>query len=256
MPSSAGSTPKRRSHGFAPSPGRITRYVEPGGPGIRIDGAAYAGATIGSDYDSLIAKLVAWGADREEARRRMLRALREFTVEGIQTTIPFYQSLLEDRSFVTGDYSTATVEAFVREHADALASASNGAVGSRGSQDGASEQPLEELTVEVNDKQFRVRVHGLATGSAAAPRARTYQRSRGVAHSGASIAAPIHGIVAEIRVKPGDHVEAGQVVAVVEAMKMMNEVAAQRSGTVQAVHVEAGQTIEAGSALVSFTEEL
>jgi len=237
---------------FAPSPGRITRYVEPGGPGIRIDGAAFAGWTIGSDYDSLVAKLVAWGADREEARARMMRALREYEVEGIQTTIPFYRMLLGDAAFIRGDYSTATVEAFVTENAGALAAAYPSSQPAReGSADGRSA----ELTVEVNEKQFRVRVFGLEAATDVATQTRKYRRARGAAHGSATVAAPMHGIVAEIRVKAGDRITSGQVVAVVEAMKMMNEVIAQRSGMVQAVHVEAGQTIEAGSPLLSLAEE-
>jgi acetyl-CoA/propionyl-CoA carboxylase, biotin carboxylase, biotin carboxyl carrier protein len=243
--------------GFVPSPGRIARYVEPGGPGIRIDGAAYAGATIGSDYDSLVAKLIAWGSDRDEARRRMLRALGEYVIEGIETTIPFYQSLLADPSFVNADYSTATVDAFVRERREALAVAYHNQRGDSDHARGPSTgQRPAELTVEVNDKQFRVRVFGLEGQGAGAPRARTFERARGVALGGASIEAPMHGIVAEIRVKPGEHVETGQVVAVVEAMKMMNEVIAQRAGTLQTVHVEAGQTVEAGTPLASFVEDV
>ncbi|HXW50616.1 MAG TPA: acetyl-CoA carboxylase biotin carboxylase subunit [Candidatus Acidoferrales bacterium] len=237
---------------FAPSPGRIARYLEPGGPGIRIDGAAFAGATIGSDYDSLVAKLVSWGADREEARRRMLRALGEYAIDGIETTIPFYRLLLEDEGFRSGAYSTAMVEAFVKDRAAELDAAySSGAPANAAS---PAERPA-DLTVEVNDRQFRVRVFGMPNAGAALPRARSYQRSRGVSHGGSDVVAPMHGIIAEIRVQPGEKIEPGQVVAVVEAMKMMNEVIAQRAGAVQSVHVVAGQTVEAGTPLVSFANE-
>ncbi len=234
---------------FAPSPGRITHYIEPGGPGIRVDSAAFEGWEIGSDYDSLIAKLVAWGGNREEARRRMLRALSEYSIEGVQTTISFYHRLLNHAAFTGGDYSTSSVESFVRH--DAVGS------GPLASLDqGKSSSAPTELTVEVNDKQFRVRVAGLnaAVGTTALPHARKYQSSRSVVHGGPSIVAPMHGIVAQIKVKVGDEIVSGQVVAVVEAMKMMNEVIAHRPGTVIAVNAKAGETIESGSSLISLAD--
>ena len=232
---------------FAPSPGRITRYIEPGGPGIRVDGAAFEGWEIGNDYDSLVAKLVAWGSNREEARQRMLRALSEYSIEGIQTTIPFYRSLLRDDAFASGNYSTSSVEAFV-QHAVPRTQP-------LGSPEPA--QPMAtpvEVTVEVNDKQFRVRVAGPAADTGALPRARKYQSSRSVAHGGPSIVAPMHGIVAEIKVKVGDDISSGQVVAVVEAMKMMNEVIAHRPGKVVAVNAKTGETIESGSSIISLSD--
>jgi acetyl-CoA/propionyl-CoA carboxylase biotin carboxyl carrier protein len=239
---------------FAPSPGIITRYTEPGGPGIRIDGAAFAGAQIGSEYDSLIAKLIAWGSDREEARLRMLRALTEFDIEGVATTIPFYRLLLNDPSFLRGDYSTATVEAFAAQSGEQVQKAYHTL--SRGSQAApALDAGASELTVEVNGKRFRVRVFGLHNaGTAALSRATKYRGERKLTPGDAGVTAPMHGVVAELRVKPSDRVEPGQVVAVIEAMKMMNEVVAQRAGTVRSVHAKPGQTVESGSMLLSFEE--
>ncbi len=235
---------------FAPSPGRITRYIEPGGPGIRVDSAAFAGWEIGNDYDSLVAKLVAWGSNREEARQRMLRALSEYSIEGILTTIPFYRSLLCGDAFASGTYSTSSVEAFV---------APNTVRGSQplGSPEKGAPMPTPlDVTVEVNDKQFRVRVTGLnlAANRGALPRARKYQSSRSIAHVGSNIVAPMHGIVAEIKVKVGDEISSGQVVAVVEAMKMMNEVFAHRTGKVVAINAKTGETIESGSSLISLAD--
>jgi len=249
--------------GFAPSPGRITRYAEPGGPGIRIDSAAFAGWRIGSDYDSLVAKLVSWGDDREEARRRMLRALDEYVVEGITTTIPFHRLLLDEPAFAGAEYSTSTVERFVQAGSAAIASAyeakrpqrTSSADGATGSE-GATKGDQAEVTVEVNDKRFRVRIYGLPTGaSGAVRRATKFKASKTVAHGGASVVAPMHGIVAEIKVRPGDAVADGQVVAVIEAMKMMNEVISHRAGTVAAIKAKAGETIETGSPLVVFGEQ-
>jgi acetyl-CoA/propionyl-CoA carboxylase, biotin carboxylase, biotin carboxyl carrier protein len=243
--------------GFAPSPGRITRYIEPGGPGIRIDGAAFAGWNIGSDYDSLVAKVIAWGADREEARQRMLRALAEFSIEGIQTTIPFHRLLLETPAFVDGSYSTGTVDAFVQNSAADVRAAYGADISSGRPMSAAVEAgTASDLTVEVNDKQFRVRVFGLTNQSATSPApAKKYRGSHDIGNTGATIAAPMHGIIAEIRVTPGDRIESGQVVAVIEAMKMMNEVITHRAGTVRAVSVKPGQTIETGSSLISLDED-
>jgi acetyl-CoA/propionyl-CoA/long-chain acyl-CoA carboxylase, biotin carboxylase, biotin carboxyl carrier protein len=247
---------------FAPSPGRITQYAEPGGPGIRVDSAAFAGWRIGSDYDSLVAKLVSWGEDREEARHRMLRALDEYVVEGITTTIPFYRLLLDEPSFITAEYSTSTVERFVHQNVARIASAYDApqvravatATGPRADEDTEQGDPA-EVTVEVNDKRFHVRVYGLPAGpSGAVRRAPTFKSSRTVAYGGLSVVAPMHGIVAEVKVQPGDLVADGQVVAVIEAMKMMNEVVAHRKGTVASVAAKAGESIETGAPLVIFAE--
>ena len=98
------------ARGFVPGPGRITRYREPGGPGIRVDSGFAEGDEVPQAYDSLVAKLVAWGLTREEARRRMVRALREFDVQGIPTTIPAHLMLMEHPEFADGSYTTRTVE--------------------------------------------------------------------------------------------------------------------------------------------------
>jgi len=247
--------------GFAPAPGRIERYIEPGGPGIRIDSAAYAGWNIGSDYDSLIGKLIAWGSDRDEARRRMLRALGEYQIDGVPTTVPFFALLLEDPAFVEATYSTAFVEDFTRRRQLEIQTAYDEAAGGPQVSGGAAvtdaAAPLDaaDLAVEVNEKLFRVRVFGLPGGTAGpSRRAPTFRTSKGVAFGGPSIPAPMHGIVAEIKVQPGDNVSDGQVVAVIEAMKMMNEVVAHRAGTVSTVDVRAGETVESGMALITFAE--
>ena len=238
--------------GFTPSPGCISAYREPGGPGIRVDGAAFAGWTIGSDYDSLVAKLIAWGVDRKEARSRMLRALAEYVIVGVETTIPFYGLLLADGIFVRGDYSTATVDSFVRDHGRVISSAYSGMEQATPRDDGPTDESPAALTVEVNDKQYRVTVYGLpAAGGGARRRASKYGRQKSVAYGGSAITAPMHGIIAEIRVKAGDAVADGQVVAVIEAMKMMNEVIAHRAGSVATINVLAGDTIETGSPIIT-----
>jgi acetyl-CoA/propionyl-CoA carboxylase, biotin carboxylase, biotin carboxyl carrier protein len=244
---------------FRPCAGRIERYVEPGGPGVRVDAAVHTGSVIPQEYDSLLGKLVVWGQDREEARRRMQRALGEYRVEGLDTTIAFLRMLLADGAFERGDYTTPSVDHFCREHAAEIAAAypaAGAAQDSRAQERGTTTAQPSTLTVEVNDKRFVVRLlgNGEESRSHARHRARRFAPARRMTAGGPSVNAPMHGIVAEIRVKPGDAVNDGQVVAVIEAMKMMNEVIAHRAGTVAAIAVKAGETIETGSPIITFEE--
>ena len=242
------------SHDFRPSAGRIERYVEPGGPGVRVDAAVYPGFVIPQEYDSLLGKLIAWGEDREEARLRMLRALGEYRIEGVDTTIAFLRLLLADEEFTRGNYATPSVEHFCRDRAAEIAASYPDAATAQDSR--AQERGTTDLTVEVNDKRFVVRVHGNGEEGrvSATRRTRRFAPVKRAAADGPAVTAPMHGIVAEIRVMPGDTVEDGQVVAVIEAMKMMNEVRAHRSGTVSSIAVKAGDTIETGATLITFEE--
>ncbi|HME81465.1 MAG TPA: acetyl-CoA carboxylase biotin carboxylase subunit [Candidatus Eremiobacteraceae bacterium] len=235
---------------FRPHAGRIERYREPGGPGVRVDAAGVAGTVIPQEYDSLIGKLVVWGQDRDEARARMQRALGEFDIAGVETTIPFLRMLLADPAFARGDYTTLSVDEFRRLHASAIEAAYPRASSEGG--EGAAEPKPTTLAVEVDDKRFNVRVLGLnGARTAASRRAPRFKPAKRVSTNSASVAAPMHGIVAEIRVKPGDNVQDGQVVAVIEAMKMMNEVIAHRAGVVASISAKAGDTIETGSPLLA-----
>jgi len=250
------------AHDFRPCAGRIERYVEPGGPGVRVDAAAYPGFVIPQEYDSLLGKLVVWGEDREEARLRMLRALGEYRIEGIDTTVAFLRMLLADPEFVRGEYATPSVERFALEHAAEIAAAysdAGAAQNSRAQERGTTTTRAQErgttdtVTVEVNDKRFVVRVHGNGerVRSQAPKRARRVAPARRIATDGPAVTAPMHGLVAEIRVNAGDAVGDGQVVAVIEAMKMMNEVIAHRAGVVASISAKAGDTIETGSPLLA-----
>jgi len=243
--------------GFRPCPGVLTKYIEPGGPGVRIDSAAFAGWQVPGEYDSLVSKLITWGADRPEAIRRMLRALREYKVEGFDTTIPLYSLLLADPAYQSGNYTTATVERFVDEQKEAIRQAYGGAQSTRADFGGSDfEQPKASvLNVEVNDKRFEVRVFGLNAGSPdPARRIPKYKPPKHAAHSGAAVQAPMHGIIVELKFGVDDDVADGQVVAIIEAMKMMNEVIAHRAGSVRALNVAVGDTVEAGAAILTFAE--
>jgi acetyl-CoA/propionyl-CoA carboxylase biotin carboxyl carrier protein len=241
------------SAGFSPSLGKLTTYFEPHGFGIRVESGYRQGSTIPPHYDSLIAKLIAWGQNRDEALQRMRRALRDFEIEGVRSTIPFHRWAIAHPVFRDGQ---ATVR-FVEEHLNPAHLAS---------QDGPEAPVADEpdalagarvFAVEVNGRRFQVRVAGQgAAPNAASRRNTTAQRpSRQADDQGAgtgTIRSPIGGTVAAVRIEPGSTVEPGQVLLVIEAMKMENEIVAPRTGVVGEVHVATGVAVQAGEILVTF----
>jgi len=244
--------------GFRPSPGRIDAFSPSAGPGIRVDAAAFSGWVIPQDYDPLLAKLVAWGADREEARHRMLRALGEFVVRGVDTTIPLFDLLLDDERFIRGDYTTSDVDSFIDRNKERIAAraserrspATAGTVGESTADAGDAGRAV---TVEVNGKRFDVRVFGDGPGSSTTrARAPRFKARKKIATDGNRVTAPMHGIVADIKIAPGDGVRDGQVVAIIEAMKMMNEIVAHREGKVRSVDAKIGDTVESGASILTF----
>ena len=235
---------------FFPSPGRIGAYREPSGPGVRIDSGFGGDSEIPRSYDSLIAKLVVWAEDRDGARARMARALDEYVIEGVKTTIPFHRMIMEHPRFASGEFSTS----FVENELDlselvqpAPAKAADPAV--------ATERTV---TVEVDGKRFDVALRGLtslgATGTPAASRP-TAPVAEAKAGSGAgphvkeTVRAPMQGTVVKTVVAAGDAVKAGDLLVVLEAMKMENHISAPRDGTVGELLVSAGENVETGAPL-------
>jgi acetyl-CoA/propionyl-CoA carboxylase, biotin carboxylase, biotin carboxyl carrier protein len=206
---------------FQAAPGTITGYREPGGLGVRVDSAAYAGWTIPPDYDSLIAKLIVWAPTRENAIARMRRALDEYVIEGVPTTLPLLRALCDNPDVADASYGTATLEPFA-------ATLRPGAVGRA-----RLPAPMPRVASRPT-----------------APRLRTI-RKRANSSDGDVVHSPMHGLVVELAVAKGDAVSEGQVVAIIEAMKMMNEVRAHRDGVVGTVHAAAGSTVESGSPILS-----
>jgi len=240
---------------FAPAPGTITKYREPAGLGVRIDSAAYTGYTISPDYDSMIAKLIVWAPTRDQAIARLARAVDEYVVEGVPTTLPLLRALCDVGSVRDATYGTATLEAFAASH---FGSATNGAVTAPDAGTPAAEQTDPDVVrVEVNDRLYRVRLidrpAGAASASAPARTAapRTASKRRNATASGNDVVSPMHGVVVELKAQPGDAVTESQVLAVVEAMKMMNEIRAHKAGTVSAVHAKTGETVESGAKLLT-----
>jgi acetyl-CoA/propionyl-CoA carboxylase biotin carboxyl carrier protein len=243
--------------GFLPSPGTITRLRLPGGPGVRWDGGYDEGDTISQFYDNLIGKLVVWSDDREAARCRMLRALRELEIDGVRTTVPAHLALLDHADFVAGDHSTRWVEeevdpaSFTGEAPAAIATPE------------ADGERLEERTVpvEVDGKRFSVRVWlpGVPVGGDPSPgggskSGRRVSKPRlaaaGTADGDGTVSAPMQGTIVKVLVAQGDAVEPGQALLVLEAMKMENHINAERGGTVKEVRVAAGDTVGTGDVLI------
>jgi len=242
---------------FRPAPGTVMRYREPGGFGVRVDSAAYPGYAIAPDYDSMIAKLIVWGRDRAEGLQRLARSIDEFTISGVPTTLPLLRALCDFGPVQDASYGTATLEPFA---ASLGAAASGAATSEAGAPAPAPSAPSDEtIRVEVNGKLMRVRFIDLppalrgASAPAAAKAARTGARARTAgAAQGNDVIAPMNGVVVEIPVAAGAAVAEGDVVVVIEAMKMMNEIRAHKSGTIATVHVEPGASVEARAPLVTF----
>jgi acetyl-CoA/propionyl-CoA carboxylase biotin carboxyl carrier protein len=232
--------------GFLPTPGRITSYREPGGPGVRVDSGVEAGSEVSGLYDPLMAKLIVHGVDREHARRRMLRALDEYEIGGVQTLLGFHRALLRHPCFVGGATCVGIVESeALAEEAARLARAPAHALLDRGA------SRARTLPVEVDGRRFDVRLLVPEPPFAALARSRRERSAAGYGSSAArdAVVSPMQGTVLEVRVAEGDEVTAGQVLCIVEAMKMENEIDAHRDGTVTGLSVAAGQAVKTGQVI-------
>jgi len=235
---------------FTPSPGTMTRFAQPSGPGVRLDAGYEAGDTISQYYDNLIAKLVVWAEDREQARRRMLRALEETKIEGIATTIPAAERILAHPDFADGKHSTKWVEE--RLDLSDLVVETGAPVDDEG-----ETKVLRQLTAEVEGRRIDVKLwipeSEIGAVGVAAPKKSAKRRSGGGTVAGASsgsIAVQMQGTIVKVLVEVGDEVEVGQTVCVLEAMKMENAVNATKAGTVTEVKVAAGDSVSGGDVVV------
>jgi acetyl-CoA/propionyl-CoA carboxylase biotin carboxyl carrier protein len=242
------------SNGFLPSPGRITGYREPAGPGVRVDSGVGEGSEVLGLYDPMIAKLIVHGRDREQARRRMLRALEEFSIDGVATLIGFHRALLAHPCFVDGATCHGVVESEqLAERAkdmseSALSSHLTTSIGA-GSDGGRLRERVR--AVELEGRRYEVRVLEPEPAWAELAR-RRHERARGTGlHSGGrdAVVSPMQGTVLAVEVADGDEVTAGQVLCIVEAMKMENEVRAHRDGVVRELSVAPGEPISTGQVI-------
>src|SRR3954463_8328305 len=247
------------SNGFLPSPGRITAYREPGGPGVRVDSGAVAGSEIPALYDPLVAKLIVHGVDREHARNRMLRALDEYEIEGVTTLLGFHRALLRRRCFVDGETCHGVVESeeLARE-AQELAQQGSALSHIKTNLAAASDGRLRErvASVELDGRRFEITAM-LPEPAHAEPARRRQERVTGGAHGAAkdAVTTPMQGTVLSVEVEDGQEVTAGQVICVVEAMKMENEIAAHRDGTVAELAVAPGQAVKTGQVVCVVSQD-
>ncbi|WLQ64521.1 ATP-grasp domain-containing protein [Streptomyces sp. NBC_01201] len=236
--------------GFLPAPGTVTLFAPPTGPGVRLDAGVETGSVIGPAWDSLLAKLVVTGATREQALQRAARALGEFTVEGMATAIPFHRAVVADPAFTADPFRVHTrwIETeFVNEIKPFTVPAD---------QDTDEETGRETVVVEVGGKRLEVSLPsslgmslartGLAAG--AKPKRRAAKKS-GSAATGDTLASPMQGTIVKIAVEEGQEVKEGDLVVVLEAMKMEQPLNAHRSGTVKGLSAEVGTSISSGAAI-------
>ena len=231
--------------GFAPTPGTVTRVRAPAGMGVRVDSAAESGFTVHPAYDSLIAKVVAWGRDRPEATARMQRALAELAVEGVPTTREFHQRLLAHPAWQSGRASTT----FLDRHPEVIPPPTE--IESEPPAPPAS--PI-AIVAEVAGRRFDVRLHDHAAAAApghSRPRRPAPPSPSDLARTadGAVLRSPIQGTVVRVTAQPGASVSRGQVLCAIEAMKMENDVAAHRDGTLITLSVSPGMAVRVGDAI-------
>jgi acetyl-CoA/propionyl-CoA carboxylase biotin carboxyl carrier protein len=234
---------------FTPSPGTLSVFHPPAGPGVRLDAGYEAGDTVSQYYDNLIAKLIVWAPDRERARKRMLRAIEETTIEGVATTLPADVIILTDEDFVNGTHSTRWVETSLDFSSLPAPAAPAVSVG-----DGRIRK---DVTAEVNGRRVTVALWvpessedmlSRPVSTAAKPRR---QHHAGVIGSGSGkVTVPMQGTIVKVNVEVGQSVEAGETVVILEAMKMENAVNAEKSGVIRTIKVATGDSVSAGDVVV------
>jgi acetyl-CoA/propionyl-CoA carboxylase biotin carboxyl carrier protein len=241
------------STGFLPSPGRITSYREPAGPGVRVDSGVTNGSEVVGLYDPLVAKLCTHGVDRDHSRRRMLRALGEYEIGGVKTLVGFHRALLEHPCFSAGETCRGVTES--PELADRAEQLSHLTTSVAASSDGRVRE--RSIQAEVEGRRFRVKVLTPEPPHAELARRRRDRDSQHGHHGAArdAIVTPMQGTVLAVEVSEGDEVAAGQVVCVVEAMKMENEITSPRAGTVSGLSVEPGQPVSTGEVICLVTQD-
>ncbi len=246
------------SKNFAPAPGTIGHYKEPTGPGVRVDSGVEAGGEVTPMYDPMVAKLIVWDADREQATARMLRALDEYEIEHLKTLIPFHKALLASEQWANAETCRDLVEdkhwlktlAFTAEH--------------HGPGDD-EEKLVQDYMVEVSGRRFDVKVIGpppapgaaagltSSSGLAARSAPRRGERKTDAGGGADELVSPLQGNVWKVPVQEGQAVEEGQIITIIEAMKMENEITAHKAGTISKLAIKEGEPITAGALIAVIT---
>jgi acetyl-CoA/propionyl-CoA carboxylase biotin carboxyl carrier protein len=234
--------------GFLPAPGAVTTFVAPSGPGVRLDSGVEAGSVIGGAFDSLLAKLIVTGATRQEALERSRRALDEMQVEGMATLIPFHRKVVREEAF--------TSEPFTVHNRWIETEFENDIPPFGGGAEAAEEEPREKVVVEVGGRRLEVSLPaglgasagGGGGGKKAAPK-RAAKKGGGAAASGDTLTSPMQGTIVKVAVEDGALVEAGDLVVVLEAMKMEQPINAHKAGTITGLSAGVGEVVTSGAAI-------
>jgi acetyl-CoA/propionyl-CoA carboxylase biotin carboxyl carrier protein len=248
------------SKNFAPAPGKIGAYSEPKGPGVRVDSGVGAGGQVSPMYDPMVAKLIVWDADREQATRRMLRALAEYEIEGLKTLIPFHQALLATDQWAKGETCRDLLEdkAWLKTLAFEKPAP-------KVEDEDESEKVEQTYTVEVSGQRFDVKVVGPPLGGGvalngsvpaghAAPK-RSVRAKSASAGGPDTLESPLQGNMWKVLVKQGDVVTEGQILCIIEAMKMENEITAHKAGTIAELPITEGEPINAGAPIATIKSD-
>jgi acetyl-CoA/propionyl-CoA carboxylase biotin carboxyl carrier protein len=251
------------SKNFAPAPGKIGVYREPSGPGVRVDSGVEEGGEVSPMYDPMVAKLIVWDADREQATRRMLRALGEYEIEGLKTLIPFHQALLATQQWAKGETCRDLLED--KKWLKTLAFDAP-PPGDPQDQEATVEQTY---AVEVSGRRFDVRVVGPAlaagfsstgagaatNGAAARHPPKRSERKSSSAGGPDTLPSPLQGNMWKVLVKQGDTVAEGQLLCIIEAMKMENEITAHKAGMIVELPISEGAPIQAGAPIATIVSD-
>ncbi|WTA13433.1 ATP-grasp domain-containing protein [Nocardioides sp. NBC_00850] len=234
---------------FMPAPGTLTQWAPPAGPGVRLDGGYEKGETIPGAFDSLIAKLIVSGRDRTQALERSRRALEEFQVDGMPTVIPFHQAVVTDPAYTAANGSFEVYTTWIETDFDNQITPYAGAAG-----EPAEDSERQTVVVEVGGKRLNVSLPaglgGLTTGSgAAAKKPKRSAKKAGAAASGDSVTSPMQGTIVKIAVEEGQEVAEGDVVVVIEAMKMEQPLKAHKTGTITGLNATVGETVANGAVI-------
>lgn len=236
---------------FMPAPGTVTKYVEPSGPGVRMDSGINEGEVIGGQFDSMLAKLIVWGKDRDQALARSARALDEYQVEGLATVIPFDRHIVKNPAFV-GDGSSFDVYTKWIEQEWMETNPIEPYAGDTDADEDTT--PSQKVVVEIDGRRVEVALPGdlaLGGGNGGAKKKKSKKRrGGGKAVSGDAVVAPMQGTIIKVNVEEGQEVQEGETVVVLEAMKMENPVKATKSGTVTGLDVEEGKGVSKGDPLM------
>lgn len=238
---------------FMPAPGKITKYIEPAGPGVRMDSGIVEGSVIGGQFDSMLAKLIVFGETREEALQRARRALSEYVIEGMPTVLPFHAHIVENPAFVGDGEKFDVYTKWIEEEWDNPIPAY---VDPADVEEEEEATPKQKVVVEIDGRRVEIALPGdlaLAGGGASGAKKKAKKRRAGggkKAVSGDAVAAPMQGTVIKVNVEEGQEVNEGDTVVVLEAMKMENPVKAHKSGVVTGLSAAAGEGVTKGAVLM------